>query len=344
VVSGASKNSVNYSDLRERVTSLESARQADADRIQAQLDAERAKFVEIQESQQVLANQLAAAKELDINRRAELNIASDEIANLKKKHAREMTDLEIELDKKNRMLREANEELRECRSDLDRERETVSTLRATVTHQANAQLTITAENTALKAQVSALQSQVESGSCQNSDLTLKVGNMQKELEALRWEAMESEAIRRKLHNMVQELKGNIRVFCRVRPVLPSDLPEPSGSDTSEDLDKLQEELQANMTFPDRRDHKEIVLRSSSESATGQERIENYNFSFDRVSCITVVMNTSDRLARSLNPNRLKPKSLRRFPCSHRVVLTDTTSASLPTARLALASLLLWKVV
>ncbi|NXT91766.1 KIFC1 protein, partial [Anhinga rufa] len=28
--------------------------------------------------------------------------------------------------------------------------------------------------------------------------------------------------RRRLHNLVQELKGNIRVFCRVRPVLPEE--------------------------------------------------------------------------------------------------------------------------
>lgn len=28
--------------------------------------------------------------------------------------------------------------------------------------------------------------------------------------------------RRKLHNLIQELKGNIRVFCRVRPVVPSE--------------------------------------------------------------------------------------------------------------------------
>jgi len=31
-----------------------------------------------------------------------------------------------------------------------------------------------------------------------------------------------EMMRRKLHNQIQELKGNIRVFCRVRPVLPID--------------------------------------------------------------------------------------------------------------------------
>jgi len=31
---------------------------------------------------------------------------------------------------------------------------------------------------------------------------------------------EDEMVRRKLHNAILELKGNIRVFCRVRPILP----------------------------------------------------------------------------------------------------------------------------
>ena len=31
-----------------------------------------------------------------------------------------------------------------------------------------------------------------------------------------------ETERRKLHNTILELKGNIRVFCRVRPLLPGD--------------------------------------------------------------------------------------------------------------------------
>lgn len=30
--------------------------------------------------------------------------------------------------------------------------------------------------------------------------------------------MEAEYVRRQLHNQVQELRGNVRVFCRVRPL------------------------------------------------------------------------------------------------------------------------------
>ena len=37
-------------------------------------------------------------------------------------------------------------------------------------------------------------------------------------------ARKDEALRRKLHNSVMELKGNIRVYCRVRPYLPSEKP------------------------------------------------------------------------------------------------------------------------
>jgi kinesin family protein C1 len=66
------------------------------------------------------------------------------------------------------------------------------------------------------------------------------------------------------HPIVQELKGNIRVFCRVRPLLPG------------------EEECADFSYPDRRDHKEIVVGCSSESAEGHERKEQYHFVFDQV--------------------------------------------------------------
>jgi kinesin family protein C1 len=76
----------------------------------------------------------------------------------------------------------------------------------------------------------------------------------------------------------------------VRPVLPSDITNyistsskrSTSSLSSEEFEQLKLEAQAKMTFPDRRDYKEIAISSTSESATGQERKELYSFTFDRV--------------------------------------------------------------
>lgn len=79
-----------------------------------------------------------------------------------------------------------------------------------------------------------------------------------------------ETIRRKLHNQIQELKGNIRVFCRVRPALPHE---------SGDRDKLAE-----IKFPDSSaEGREIeCIEDKGESSLGKEIIKNYPFQFDKV--------------------------------------------------------------
>jgi kinesin family protein C1 len=166
--------------------------------------------------------------------------------------------------------------------DVGRERETVSALKSTISQLSTAQLSVTTQKDALQAQIGALQALLDESTCANAQLRLVLESAEKKCEGLEREA---EGVRRKLHNMVQELKGNIRVFCRVRPVLPSDLASCAGDEPQTTLDnqeKLREAVQASMAFPDKRDHKEIVLSSSSESAMGQEKKEVYNFGFDRV--------------------------------------------------------------
>eukprot|EP01018_Ginkgo_biloba_P028973 Gb_03517 [translate_table: standard] len=56
----------------------------------------------------------------------------------------------------------------------------------------------------------------------------KVEDLHTRLAEAEHQLREGELVRRKLHNTIQELKGNIRVFCRVRPMLPED--EESGSE------------------------------------------------------------------------------------------------------------------
>ncbi|KAL4095492.1 hypothetical protein PRIC1_008866 [Phytophthora ramorum] len=85
----------------------------------------------------------------------------------------------------------------------------------------------------------------------------------------------SEVVRRSLHNKVMELKGNIRVFCRVRPVLQHEL----GSSQNEEI----------FAFPDYRgERRQIELSANPKSHVGYGQngtrsvVKKYNFDFDLV--------------------------------------------------------------
>ncbi|KAH8103889.1 kinesin-domain-containing protein [Cristinia sonorae] len=278
----------NFLALENRVASVESAREADVARLAADMQAERAKVAELQANHFALSQELTAARSQEINQRRELGIASNELEQIKRRHANQLADMEMDMSRKDRKVRELEEELRNCKEDLERERGTVATLKATVAQQSTSHITFTTQIGALQAQIAALQSTLNVGAGQKTQLEFELEKANKRIEELKEETLQGETLRRKLHNMVQELKGNIRVFCRVRPLLPSDLGTGTltksgssrGSNTPEPID--EEKAKADLVYPDKLDHREIVVSSSSESATGQERKDQWAFSFDRV--------------------------------------------------------------
>eukprot|EP00741_Cyanophora_paradoxa_P024616 tig00000269_g23767.t1 len=131
-------------------------------------------------------------------------------------------------------------ELRRRLAEVEAERETLSVARAR----------LTGELTAARAHAAALDAKiaerdVEIGTLQGrlaeagarlaereaerdgaraegARLASELEAARRRVEELEQQARSDEELRKRLHNAIQELKGNIRVYCRVRPLLPSE--------------------------------------------------------------------------------------------------------------------------
>ncbi|ESQ54555.1 hypothetical protein EUTSA_v10024503mg [Eutrema salsugineum] len=80
------------------------------------------------------------------------------------------------------------------------------------------------------------------------------------LEEAELKLIEGEKLRKKLHNTIQELKGNIRVFCRVRPLL-------SGENTSDEAKTI--------SYP-------ISLEALGRGIDLMQNGQKHSFTFDKV--------------------------------------------------------------
>lgn len=175
---------------------------------------------------------------------------------------------QLELANKEREIERLERELQAAREDIELEKTKNRDLRKNLDTASSNTVTLESSIRALKARIEFL----ESGSKEQSEAFARLNQQLADAIAQTNEAKEKlrkeETLRRKLHNQVQELKGNIRVFCRVRPPLPS---EPAN------------EI-AQISFPDEAaDCKEIsILGPEEKNSLGVVSRKNNAFSFDRV--------------------------------------------------------------
>lgn len=120
----------------------------------------------------------------------------------------------------------------EQRSDLERYRAaTGKDVAALEAEKANSQMlsmrtkaqaeTVSAlqdQLTMMREQRGAAEAQCDALSEENRSLKAKIAELQVLLPEMEHRLRDSESIRRRLHNTVLELKGNVRVFCRIRPL------------------------------------------------------------------------------------------------------------------------------
>ncbi|KIV95781.1 hypothetical protein PV10_03396 [Exophiala mesophila] len=174
---------------------------------------------------------------------------------------------QLDLELKDQQIRSINMEIERLLADVEREKTLNADLRQTLSAAGTNASHMEAARQALQAKIDYLESDNKSQSEAYADMERKMNQAIERATECEEKLRKEEMLRRKLHNQVQELKGNIRVFCRVRP---------SGSDASEEM--------AQISFPETDDDpKDIEVRGQEEAnSLGKDTTKIHPFSFDRV--------------------------------------------------------------
>ncbi|KAI4145211.1 MAG: hypothetical protein LQ341_002446 [Variospora aurantia] len=182
--------------------------------------------------------------------------------------AKSKEEIQTQLEQQSLKIDAVENELRKARADGVCQQKLNNDLQIKLSEAASNAISLESSNRSLRAHVDFLESDNKSQSHAFSDLDNRLQNAIKAAEEAKEKLRTEETLRRKLHNQVQELKGNIRVFCRVRPSLESD---PANS-------------QARITYPDNdSDGKEVEICGPEEkNSLGKISTKTNAFSFDRV--------------------------------------------------------------
>lgn len=208
-----------------------------------------------------------AIAKLERDSRAELDKKDREYQDLQAKFDRFQDSLGDEVATKEAEIDEVRKALAEVKETLVELREEKRVLQTSLdeTHDVIQQM---------KNQNEDLQSQVEASKAEGNEFTKQYQQAVEERRAgldrerkLEKDCREIDDQRRKLHAELQDLKGNIRVFCRIRKRLP----------------KEEDEEEATFKRPDAMAEKrQLILRETQRTADGRERPHDKSFTFDRV--------------------------------------------------------------
>ncbi|KAJ2080749.1 kinesin-like nuclear fusion protein [Coemansia sp. RSA 988] len=191
----------------------------------------------------------------------------DELDEVQRRHRRETEqaqEVQRELRKRNAEL---EEDLDATRTSLQLKKDECARLEATVSKQASEHIELEGNFRSLRVKAEQLENIISEREIRIAELDEDVASRSHTIEELETKLRKEETLRRGLHNAIQELKGNIRVFCRVRPL-------------------TSQENEAGLPLPIRlpscEDNNEIELTQSSENALGRSTSKTFPFKFDRV--------------------------------------------------------------
>ena len=191
-----------------------------------------------------------------------------ELQEIKAQSGLEKQTLELEMSSKLQQVRTVEAELEQVQGDLKQEKILSRSLQTQISELQAHNVTLDSSARNLKARIDFLESDCQSQAKSFEDLQQRLEDAQAGEAEAKEKLRKEETLRRKLHNQVQELKGNIRVFCRVRPSL--------GGEPSSDA--------ARISYPDAEvDSKEVeVMGPEEKSSLGNISTKRNAFSFDKV--------------------------------------------------------------
>lgn len=189
-----------------------------------------------------------------------------EVDDLSSQLVQQRQNADIDSSARERETQNTKMEISQLNATIEQERMVSNGLKEKLAQAASTSAQLESDLEAAKAKSRFLESDSQAQSQAFADLNARMQEAIESATEANTKLRAEETLRRKLHNQVQELKGNIRVFCRVRPTLES------------------EDDAARIAFPDdQEDCKEIVVTGpEKKSAIGNDATSKHNFSFDRV--------------------------------------------------------------
>ncbi|KAF4624706.1 hypothetical protein G7Y89_g13463 [Cudoniella acicularis] len=202
-----------------------------------------------------------------------------EVQDLESQLSKEHSNLNSSLEKKDQDIRNMRAELENLKNELDRERnlksdaqknlaEVKETMQKTGAETSSTIQTLESTVASLRARIHFLESGSKAQSDSFAEMEARLQDAVKSAEVSKQKLIKEETLRRILFNQVQELKGNIRVMCRVRPVFNSGMEGEAAQLKFPDVDKESKELE--------------ILGKEEKSSLGTVSRKAHSFTFDRV--------------------------------------------------------------
>ncbi|KAG0282935.1 kinesin-like nuclear fusion protein [Linnemannia gamsii] len=270
-------------DMEELTAALKEQLQtssSDMKDLSSKLDSSKDQIEQLESFRQNLESKVAVKENENRTILQQMQHAEQDLETTKRRHDEESRSMDIQhsicmgqLKQKQAQLKQdtelAQEKLGSTNSRIENQIQGNNSLLTTISAQSANCLALESDNRALKLMSERADNTLEQREEAIRTLQHKIAESKALVGSLDQQLRDGEAIRRQLHNTYQELKGNIRVFCRVRPV------------TSSVSASQNETATASVAYPGA-EGREIELANATETVTKSSAATTYPFTFDRV--------------------------------------------------------------